>query len=254
MIQYFPNRIYRGKAPAIDRTMAIETPITISGSANLAAASMDVVVSNTPDVNHNQNWTVTSTNFSFDSATAKTFSATIMNGRKVVADMNDYLYIHVDTTPVQRITLTPGFYNGTQLAAHLKAILDANAVYVAAGITFTVTYTALTGLFVVTPSKSTIRYLDTFLPQNMGLRDSIAGSLFGFTSANTPVLAANITSSVAHTELNSEFAVISQSASTATSYVQTDPHHLTLDQAIHLTANTSGSVTAFYSVIYNNII
>lgn len=154
-IKYYPNRVFKGKVPAIDRVMAKRKVQVASGIANAAAAALDVVVSS------NDDWQTDTIQFKFSDATPRDFYAYIKNGRKIVANLNDYLWIHTSGAGPQKVTLDAGFYSGTQLAAHLKAKLDAFPQFVTSGeAPFTVSYVAATGLFTITPTAGTIRYIE----------------------------------------------------------------------------------------------
>lgn len=245
-IKYYPSRVYKGKVPAIDRVMAKKSPTLTTGAQNVASSALSAIISS------NDNWQVDSVAFTFSNTNSRNFDAYIRNGRKIVENLNDYLWIQLGTTPPQTITLSPGFYNGTQLAAELKSKLDAQTVFAAHSITFTVTYDAATGYFIITPSSGTIRYLNNNASQIMTIRDSIAGHLFGLNT--TTALAANVTSDTAVFGLDSEVAFIHQTSSVATSYLHTDVHPLSIDQAVHLTSNAGSDVTITYSIVHEDII
>ena len=146
-IKYYPNRIYKSRVPAIDRTMAKRNTKLVKGSQDITSAAIDETISVGGD------WTVNSIAWEFSNATSRTFSALLKNGRGVVANLNDYLWIQIPTTLPQRIVLDADFYTGTELAAHLKTKLDANTAFAALGVTFTVAYVNSTGLFTITPSS-----------------------------------------------------------------------------------------------------
>jgi len=246
-IKYYPNRVYRAQAPAIDRVMAKRSPVSAMGSQNISATPLDVVVSS------NDNWQLDSVEFAFSNNTAsRNFTAAIMNGRKVVENLNDYLWFSTPGLPPQQIRLNPGFYTGTELATELNNQLDANPAYVAAGLTFTVTYDTATGLYVVTPSSGTIRYLDVNLAGSLPIRDSIAGHLIGLNV--TTQFAANVTSDTAVMGLDTEIAFVNQTGNTDLSYLHTDMHTMIIDQAVHLTSNTGPAVTVSYVVVYENLV
>ena len=245
-IKYYPNRVYKGKVPAIDRVMAKRKIQVASGHANLAAAALSTVISCEND------WQLDTIQFNFSNATPRNFNAYIKNGRKVVENLNDYLWFQSPNSFPQKIILTAGFYSGTELAAQLKAKLDANVAFAALGMTFTITYTAATGLFLITPSTNTIAYLDVNTSAVMTIRDSIAGHLFGLNVTTTP--ASSITSDTAVFGLNTETAVVSQAASTASTYLRDTVDTLSIDQAVKLTTNTGSSVLTDYIVTYEEIV
>jgi len=245
-IKCFPNRIIKGKVPAIDRVMAKRTTKTATGHQDTTAAALDQIVSADSD------WIVDNISLRFSAATARNYSVRIRNGRKVVSTLNDYLYIRTADIGPQKITLTAGFYTGAQLATELQTRLNANASFLAAGITFTVAYVTTTGLFTITPNAGTVQYLDyqaNEIPKN---RESIAGYLFGLT-ANTAFLAA-ITSDTAVYGLNTETGIINQTASTVVEHYHDDIHTLSVDQALHIESSTGVAIVVDYTVVYEEIV
>jgi len=244
-ILYYPNRVYRAKVPAIDRVMAEREPIMATGSQNVSSTALDAIIS------MEDNWQLDSVALTFSNANSRSFNAYIRNGRKIVENLNDYLWIEVSGCGgPQRIILNSGFYTGTQLATELQSRLNAN--YTAYGVTFTVTYVAATGLYIIIPSAGTIRYLDVHTGQLLPLRDSIAGHLFGLNATSN--FAANVTSDTSVFGLDAEVAFISQTANTDLSYLHTDIHTMSVDQAVHLTSNTGSDVTVSYVVVYEDIV
>ena len=246
-IKYYPNRVYRAKVPAIDRVMAKREPVTAQGAQNVASTAVDVVISN------DDNWMVSSVAWQFSNANPRNFGAAIMGGRKIVENLNDYLWFDTSVAGEQRIILTPGFYTGTELATHLRAMLNANTIYNALGLTFTVTYVPATGVYTIAPSAGTIRYLETNNARQLTLKDSIAGHLFGFT-VTTPTAAASIMSDTNVYSLNTEVAFVTQTANANTVYYHIDIHIMTIDQALHLTSNSGPDVTLTYVVNYEELV
>jgi len=246
-ILYYPSRPYRGTAPAIDRAMAIRKPISVAGSQNLASSSLTAIISN------NDNWQLDSVGLCFSNVAARNFSAYIMNGRNVVQNLNDSLWFYVTGSGYQSITLAPGFYTGAQLAVQLKTQLDANAAFITAGATpFTVTYVSATGCFTITPNAGQVAYLNSNAHQELRLRDSIAGHLFGLNV--TTALSASITSDTNVYGLNTEMGFINETASTVVTYLHDTAHTLTVDQAVHLIANSASDVTIDYTIDYETIV
>lgn len=251
-IKYYPNRVYRAKAPAIDRVMAQRQPLTITGTQNISTA-LDVVVSN------NDNWQVDSIGWQFSNATARNFSATIMNGRQIVQNLNDYLWFSTTATAPQRIILTPGFYSGTELATELQTRLNATTLldgttnaFNTAGLTFTVAYNATTGLYDIGVTPGTVQYLDVNTHQTLSMRDSIAGHLFGLNT--TTSLMSNVGSDTTVYGLDSEIAIVSQVANSDLTYLHNDFHTMSVDQALHLTSNAGANVALTYVVDYEAIV
>jgi len=244
-IVYYPSRVFKGVVPAVDREMAQRNPQILNGSQDISVTALDFEFSSP------KNWQIDSVAFSFSNNTARNYSFGIKNGRKVVTNLNDYLWFHSSETAPQKITLSPDFYTGTQLAAQLQTQLNANAAFVAAGITFTVIYTAATGIFQVTPSTGTIKYLSVNNAQTLSNRDSIAGHLFGLT-ANTN-FAASVSSDTAVRGINSEAFIISETASVVLDRYHDDMHILSMDQAIHLTTSVA-NLSVVYTVVYEEIV
>ena len=242
-IRYYPNRAVRAKAPAIDRQMAKRTPAISSARLNTTTTAIDAVIS------ANFDWQINSVLFNFSNATARNYSAKVINGRKVITNLNDYLWIHCFNTGPQQITLSQGFYTGVQLATELQTQLDANTAHAAAGITFTVAYNSGTGLFTITPSKSTIRYLNV-ANQVISIRDSIAGHLFGLEA--TTDFAANIVSDTAVPGLGTEAAFVDLTASVVLEHYHDDLHRLSIDQALHIESSVA-AINVGYTVLYEEL-
>jgi len=225
--------------------MAKRSPKTITKRQNIAATAIDYLCSST------KNWQLDSIAFTFSSATARNYSVKIKNGRNVLTDLNDYLWFAIDATGPEMITLNPGFYTGTQLAAELKARMDANTSFSAAGVTFAVTYNSTTGIYTITPSSGTIKYLNVNTAQTLQTRDSIAGHLFGMTADIG--FAANVTSNEAVAGLDSEAAFITETADVVLDRYHDDVHTLTMDQAVHVQSNTA-NVIVDYSITYEELV
>ena len=248
-IIFYPDRIYKrgDKVPAIDRVMAKRLPKTVSGSANIASNSLSEVIS------CDTAWQVDSISFLMSNAASKDFGYAIMNGVRIVEHYNDALWFQVTGTFRQRIVLSSGFYTGTELAAELASKLDANTAYIAAGITFTVTYNNTTGLFVITPSSSTIKYIQLNIACWRGNdMDSIAGHLFGLTENSN--VAANVTSDTLVTGLDSEINMVYNTASVLASSYSDIAHPLTMDQALHLKSSNGVSAVIDWQVTYEEIV
>lgn len=244
-IKYYPNRIYKPLKPAIDNMMAKRDVYVVSGRQDLSVGGLSKTISPEGD------WQVNSILFKFDSATARTYYARIVNGRRVVENLNDSLWFQMEGTLPQLITLDAGFYVGTELANHLKVKLDANTAFAAKGVTFLVIYDTTTGLFTITPSSGTIRYLNINTKQTLRTMDSIAGHLFGF-EVDT-AFASSITSDTAVFALNSYAAIISEAASTVLEHYHDDIHILSLDQSVRLMADSGAAVVVDYTVSYERI-
>lgn len=243
-IVYYPNRVYRAKEPAIDRVMSKMKPILVSGSQNTASTALDATISS------DRSWQVNSIALTFNNTTARNFSASIVNGIKIVQDLNDYLWFQITSSLPQRIILDAGFYTGTELAAELQSKLNANTEFSSLSITFTVAYDSSSGIFTITPNSGQIKYLSV-ARQALPIRDSIAGHLFGLNT--TTNFAANVASDTAVYGLNSETAILTEANNSSTSYLHEYIHTLTLDQAINITSNVGANVIVGYIVNYENI-
>jgi len=243
----YPNRIYKTKVPAIDRELARRTPITVSGGANILATPIDEIIT------ANSDWNLDSVAFTFSNANLKNYSIAVRNGRRVVTNYNDYLWFQMDGKFPQMITLDDGFYTGTELATELQAQMDANTSYVADGVTFTVAYDATTGLFTITPSSGTIKYLNVNVRQTLRTRDSIAGHLFGF-NVTTAAYGASITSDTEVFGLDAEAPIISEIASADTDRYHDDIHTLSIDQAIRIATNSGVNTRVDWTVVYEIIV
>lgn len=244
-IKYFPDRVFKKNAAAIDRVMAKRTVRLARGAANVSSTALDARISSEGD------WQVNSIKFTFNNATARDYSVKIASGFKVIEDLNDSLWFQTPTTLWQQIILDPGFYTGTELAAELQTQMDANAAYAAAGITFTVAYDAATGIFTITPSSGTIKYIQTNNTQRLPERDSLAGHLFGLNSETS--FAANVASDTTQFGLDAEAWVIDETGSVVTEHFNDDIHILSMDQALQLSSSVASTVIT-YEIAYEEIV
>jgi len=245
-LKYYPNRIQNGQIPVIDQLMARRNPQLATGSQDITVTALDYELSAT------NNWQINSISLIFSNANARDYSAAVKNGKTVVADVNDALYFQTSNSSIQRIVLDPGFYDDVTLPVELKAQLDANAQFSSLGRTFTVTYTAATGLFAITPSSGQIRYFQ----QNLSvaaprLVESIGGHMIGLT-ANTN-FAANVTSDTAVYAMGSEAFIITATAAVVLTHYNDDLHTMTVDQALHLETSAAAQ-TVTYAIDYEELI
>jgi len=140
------------------------------------------------------------------------------------------------------------------LATELEAKLDANTVFAAASITFTVAYASPS--FTITPSSGTIRYIDRNNTQPGNIRESIAGPLFGLTTTST--LAASVVSDTPVAGLGNSVSELVNVSDSATNYLLiTDDASgnrgpYTIDQAITLATNAA-PVDVTYKVNYEEL-
>ncbi len=234
-IVYYPTRVYKKYKSPIDNLMEDEKIQIVSISKDLSGEALDEYVS------ANGDWQNLSVQFTFNNVVSKSYGALVANGRKVVADLNNYLWFQCTGTLWQRIVLDAGFYGGDEIALHLQTKLNANTAFTAVGLTFVVAYDSTSGLFTITPSSGQIKFIQSNYSQPLRYIDSIAGHLFGFTA--TTNFANSIQSDTPCYGLNDENYIINEIGSTATSHYHDDIHYLSVDQAIHIFANVSNCVS-----------
>ena len=249
-IIYYPNRVFKGKEPAIDRVMAKRKPLSVSGTQDITSEALDFLHYS------NENWMVTSISFNFDLPVARQFLASIVNGMTVVENLNDYLWFRVRGIFPKKIVLNPGFYTGDELAAELQDRLDEAYCEETSSSSscslFTVTYDDTTGIFEIEHNDGLeISYLNQNPAKNFMTTDSIAGHLFGLTEDSGWVT--TIDSDTPIPGLNGETSLINEAASVVTSYYHGEIHVLTMDQAIRLETNTAGVVVQ-YIINYETIV
>ena len=223
----------------------VETNFKASFGKDTSASALDL------RIYKDFEWEVRSISFNFSGATARDYSAKVMDGVNVVAGANDYLYFKADTTLWQKITLDSGFYSGTELASELQDKLDANTIFDGLSITFTVTYDNVTGLYEITPSSGNLEYVQT-APIRLRDRDSIAGHLFGLTEDS--VLGSSVVSNSPVKGLDNETGIISQTGGTSTEHYNDDIHKLNMDQAIRIKSSSVAlDVTGNVSGVVSNV-
>ena len=230
-------------------TPAIDASITHRPEQSFRYAQDTSITPIIQTISNSTDWVVNSIAFHFNGVIARNYSVRILRGIYVVANYNDYLWIQATNSLWQRISLTDGFYTGNQLATHLQTQLNANTAFAALGVTFIVTYNALTGLFTITPSKNSVRYIDSNDTQSLRYRQSTAGQLFGFTTDTA--FAASISSDTPIYGLNHQSAIIDETASTVTEHYHDDRHHLSLDQAIRIRSSVA-ALEVSIEVVYQN--
>lgn len=242
-IVYYAEKAQKGTVPAIDKHITRNYPQTFRYAQDISATGVDQTLSS------DNTWRINSISFHFNNANVKDYSASVLRGRRVVEKYNDYLWIQTSNSLWQRIVLTEGFYTGAELATHLQNQLDANSEFSSLGITFTVAYDSLTGLFTITPSSGNVRYIHNNEAQTLPYRQSIAGHLFGFTA--TTAFGGTITSDTEVYGLGDEAGIIDETGSAATEHYMDDIHYLSIDQALHIVTNTA-NVEASIEVVYQD--
>jgi len=242
-IKYYPNRVFKKSVPAIDRVMCKRSPKAVRGSEDITATGLDERITCI------DNWQIDSIKINFNNVVAKDYDVKVLTGINIVENLNDYLYFQSPNSYYQKITLSPGFYTGTELATELQSKLTANAAFLALGMTFSVSYSATDGIFTLTPSKP-LRYINV-TKGTVSERDSIAGFLFGFNATTDYV--SSIVSDTNVWGLTQESWIISEANAVATEHYVDDIHILTMDQALHI---TSSNVAARmdYEVIFEEIV
>jgi hypothetical protein len=244
-VKYYPNRIFRASLSPVDAITQKDTVNQFKFAQDITATAIDEVISPL------RNWKIVGIKFTFSNANARDYSASVIGGRSVIENLNDFLFFKSERTLPQKITLDQGFYTGTQLASELESKLDANSAFSDLGVTFTVVYDDTAGEYTITPSSGNIQYLEENTFGALPDRYSISGHLFGFNQDTST--AASITSDTAVPGLNSETAVLLETTNTDLSHYNSDPHTLSMDEAIKITTNTA-AVEVNYSIDYQNIL
>ena len=236
-IRYYPNRVYRARVPKVDRDMATKEVLSVSGHKDVAATALDVTISS------DTSWKFHAVDFEFSTATARDYSVNVKNGRKVVENLNDYMWFGHSTSGVKMITLPSGFYTGTELAAELQTQLNTEF----SPITWTVAYVSITGLFTITPSAGTVRYLNVNTSAQLSKRDSIGGHLLGFEVNAASAAAISSDTAIYGLDLETELYAIIGGVLLSDNY--SAPRELSIDQAIKL-ASSVASVEISYITTY----
>ena len=244
-IKLYPNRVFRSLPTPVDALMHKDTVKQLKGVSDITTTAIEDVVSPYKD------WRVVGIKFTFNNATARDYSASIIGGRSVLENLNDFLFFQTENSLPQKITLDTGFYTGTELATELETQLDANSAFTDLGLTFTVAYNAATGEYTITPSSGNLKYIEFNTTGILPDQYSIAGHLFGF-NENTS-FAASLTSDTPVPGLDSEAAVIEETANTDLSHYSSDIHILSLDEAIKIETDTA-VVEVTYSIDYQELL
>lgn len=232
----FPERFQSTNKHVVDKCRNHIIKSSVTYSQDITSSGVNKVFSE----NNYDGWIVNSVNFVFSGATARDFSASIISGVNVIENMNDFLWFQLKsgtTTLWQKITLSSGFYTGTQIATELKNKMDANEAFLSLGVTFTVAYNNVLGTFTITPSAGTLKYIQRNLAMVLGQRDSIAGHLFGLTADTS--FESSIVSNTNVSGLDLSIPLITQTGNSSLSYSYATPVSLSLDQAIKVTTGTA---------------
>ena len=227
----YPERVFRTVSTLVGKLMKETHHKAALVSKDITSAGINHLITN------NQDWKINNINFKFSDATARDFSANIVNGVNVIQNYNDFLWFSSPTVIWQKIVLTPGFYSGTSLATELETKLTANAAWTAEATTFSVSYDNTTGIFTITPSAGTLKYIQRNLSQVLGQRDSIGGHLFGLTTNS--VMDATVASDTPVYGLNTEFPFFSLIGNTSLYYEFATQTSFTMDQGVRLVTGTA---------------
>lgn len=255
-IIYYPNRVQKKVVPAIDRVLDKRRIITTSGSKDITSEGLGVVFSSDSD------WQFNSLKLSFkplpeESIGNQTFAFSVINGRSVVKDLNDSLWIQTDLTIPISITLNAGFYTGDELADELENQLNSNEELnpseSSSESKFTVSYDEVEGKYTIATTDGTnIRFLQENFGATHRYRDSIAGHLFGFTE-NTN-FADSLESNIEVYGLNDEAWLIGEENEEITENFFDDIKILSIDQALKLEVGESSNTLVSYQLNYEKIV
>ena len=229
--------------PVADQLSKRNVIETLTGGGNISTSGVSNIIYKNTD------WKLLSISFVFSAATSRDFSMTLLNGRTIVEKLNDILWIQCKNpgTLWAKITITPGFYTGTQLAAELQSKLNASTTLTNAGYTFTVAYSTVTGLFTVIPSAGQIAFWHDCPGARFSERISTAGHVFGFTENQN--FASTLVSDTAIFGLNSESSVLSYTGSTVLSLLFDNVVTLSMDQALQIETSTAAVEASYTAAI-----
>ena len=239
-VEYFPESTVKRLRPVAEQQQQPSYALSFRGTNDLTSSGMDER-SWTPS-----GWVISRINLTLDSALAKDYAINIMQGRGIVTGKNDRLYFKIDRYPQQPLILDQGFYTGTELAAHLKSKLDADAVLGTLS-PYTVTYSASTGLFTIAPASGEIQYFNVNGTVPVMRGRSTAGAQFGLTADLAKASSLTGSSAVLGLDASTEF--LGDTASTITDIVSTSEIVMTVDNALQVTVSTLAA-TANYEIVY----
>jgi hypothetical protein len=191
-------------------------------------------------------WVVKEVDLLFSApSTARNFTIAKKSVANIVFSRNDRLWISVEGQTTTRVTLDPGVYSGTQLAAELKSKLD--AAFSDLSVTFTVVLAL--GKFTITNSGG-LDMTFYYVNERTGTRrNSTIAENIGLTADQGPS-----TSIVSDTviDIDSSYEIIAQTGNTAASYILTDELTMDSDSALNITTNTAASLTVTAKVTYES--
>ena len=240
-IIYYPDeqaKKYKHVVEEVDRRKQI---MVAEGGGDITSTGLNASITYPGD------WEVVDISLSFSSASNKTFSIGKQLGRQIIKNVNDRVWIAGTGLTAQEIVLSPGFYDGDELATEAQTELNANSCLQDGGLTpFVVTYTAATGLFTITPDANQVS-LDIYNSNTYVRRNSTAGPVLGFTiDAN---LGNSISSDSPVIGLGNIIAIQAESGSGDVGIAITDSFKLNEDETIVITTGTA-AMTATYKVLY----
>jgi hypothetical protein len=196
---------------------------------------------------HDNPWRVKEISLAFSGAAGRDIDISKITGASVIQNLTDRFWIRTANSVPQKIVLTPGFYlTAATLGAELKAQLDANSVFAALGLVFTVAHNAATKQYTITnnlASPMTFYMANTFVPVR---RNSTAAGFFGLTADQGPI-AAIVSDDVA--DIGTETILISAAGDTSLSYVVTDPFDFDNDSYLQIATNKA-AITVTSKVSY----
>jgi len=247
IIYYQDSKIKRYCSP-VEKIQKRKTILTSTGHTDLTVSGLNYTLSYPSD-----NWVVHEVLMHFSAATARAYSVNKVIGRGIITNLNDLLWIRCNGAPTQSIYLDQGFYDGTTLSAQIKAKLDANTAFIAAGVApFTVTYSITTGKFTIATTAGNVQFLNTNTAIGVN-RNSTAGIVIGFTADSS--FAASIVGDTAVGALGSLVPIDAEAASTDLNTivnVDTLAPIFNVDTGLNLTIGTVG-ITVDYQITYEEI-
>ena len=237
-ITYSPNSFIKKFQSPIERIQERSEIFSVTGHANLATGFSYTF-------NPGSSCEILEVQLAFGSSASKSYAISKALGVGIVTGLNDVLWIQSDGVPAQSVVIPAGFYNGTALATALQSALNGVTNFTAIK-PFAVSYTAATGLFLITPNAGTIQFWIVNPGAPVFSRTSTAGPSLGFTvnataasslSSNAPVYGLTVVN-----DLVSE-------TSTSQSIVSTDVWALDFDQGLRISTSAVGT-TLDYKIVY----